>query len=82
MGELLRPVRKDIAGLYKVEFLQMAREEVSLGELLDARERLIFDINKALTDDQKVPDILKILDSFRRTRNAQLSPPTFIAYAP
>ncbi|WP_315975196.1 hypothetical protein [Phyllobacterium zundukense] len=53
MGELLRPVRKDIAGLYKGEFLQMAQEEVSLDELLGVRERLVVEINKALTDNQK-----------------------------
>ncbi|WP_248448200.1 nucleotidyl transferase AbiEii/AbiGii toxin family protein [Sinorhizobium meliloti] len=53
MGELLRPVRKDISGLYEGEFLQMAQEEMSLDALLDVRERLIVEINKALTDDQK-----------------------------
>lgn len=51
-GELLRPVRKDISGLHEGEFLQMAEVEISLMPLLDVRERLIFEINKALTDDQ------------------------------
>ncbi|MFC0805296.1 nucleotidyl transferase AbiEii/AbiGii toxin family protein [Ensifer sp. P24N7] len=53
MGELARPVRKDISGLYEGEFLQMAQEEISLDALLDVRERLIVEINKAVTDDQK-----------------------------
>jgi hypothetical protein len=53
IGELLRPTRKEIAGLYHGEFLSMAQDEVSLGELLDVRERLVEEINKALTDEQK-----------------------------
>jgi predicted nucleotidyltransferase component of viral defense system len=53
MGELLRPTRKDISGLYQGEFLNMADDEVSLEELLDVREKLIVGINEALTDDQK-----------------------------
>ncbi|MBB6305198.1 hypothetical protein GGE67_005864 [Rhizobium leucaenae] len=60
MGELLAPVRKDIAGLYEGEFLQMAREEVRLDALLEVRERLIGEINAALTEDQK-----KFLISFK-----------------
>lgn len=53
MGELLRPTRKDISGIYQGEFLNMADDEVSLDELLDVREKLIVGINEALTDDQK-----------------------------
>jgi len=59
-GELLRPVRKDIAGLYEGEFLQMAQDEVSLDALREVRERLIEEINAALTEDQK-----KFLISFK-----------------
>ncbi|MGE3829496.1 MAG: nucleotidyl transferase AbiEii/AbiGii toxin family protein, partial [Parvibaculaceae bacterium] len=50
---LLRPTRKDIAGIYEGEFLRMSQIEVSLDDLLAVRERLIADINKALTDDQR-----------------------------
>ncbi|MGD9924791.1 MAG: nucleotidyl transferase AbiEii/AbiGii toxin family protein [Pseudorhodoplanes sp.] len=53
MAELLRPTRKDIAGIYEGEFLRMSQIEVSLDDLLAVRERLIADINKALTDDQR-----------------------------
>ncbi len=53
MGELLRPTRKEIAGLYHGEFLNMAQDEVGLEELLEVRERLVEEINKALTNDQK-----------------------------
>ena len=60
MGELLRPVRKDIAGLYEGEFLQMAQDEVRIAALLEVREHLIQEINAALTEDQK-----KFLISFK-----------------
>lgn len=60
MGELLRPVRKEITGLYEGEFSQMAEDEVSLDALLEVRERLIEEINAALTKDQK-----KFLVSFK-----------------
>lgn len=53
MAELLRPTRKDIAGIYEGEFLRMSQIDVSLDELLAVREQMIADINKALTADQR-----------------------------
>ncbi|MHB1098535.1 MAG: nucleotidyl transferase AbiEii/AbiGii toxin family protein [Burkholderiales bacterium] len=60
MAELLRPTRKDIAGLHAGEFASMTRDEVTLDELLAVREHLIEHINAALTDDQR-----KFLLSFK-----------------
>lgn len=53
MAELLNPNRKDISGIYETEFLQMAEIDVTLEELLSARERLISDINKDMTDSER-----------------------------
>lgn len=63
MAELLQPTRKDIAGIYQGEFVRMSQIEVSLDELLAVRERLIGDLNKALTEDQR-----KFLLSFKARR--------------
>ncbi|WP_198421198.1 nucleotidyl transferase AbiEii/AbiGii toxin family protein [Mesorhizobium carmichaelinearum] len=49
MAELLKPTRKDIAGIYEGEFLRMSQIEVSLDELLDVRERLITGLSHALS---------------------------------
>lgn len=54
MAELLRPTRKDIAGIYEGEFLRMSQIDVRLDELLAVREQLIAAINKALTADQRM----------------------------
>lgn len=53
MAEILSPVRKDIKRLYEGEFSTMSRVEVNIEELFNVRERLIYEINRALTDDQK-----------------------------
>ena len=63
MAELLQPTRKDIAGIYEGEFLRMSQIEVSLDELLSVRERLIGDLNRSLTEDQR-----KFLLSFKAGR--------------
>lgn len=63
MAELLQPTRKDIAGIYEGEFVRMSQVEVSLDELLAVRERLVEDITKALTNDQR-----KFLLSFKAMR--------------
>ncbi|RWM18563.1 nucleotidyl transferase AbiEii/AbiGii toxin family protein [Mesorhizobium sp.] len=63
MAELLQPTHKDIAGIYEGEFARMSQIEVSLEELLAVRERLISDLNKALTEDQR-----KFLLSFKAGR--------------
>ena len=63
MAELLQPTRKDIAGIYEGEFLRMSQSEVSLEELLAVRERLIIDINRSLTGDQR-----KFLLTFKARR--------------
>jgi predicted nucleotidyltransferase component of viral defense system len=63
MAELLQPTRKDIAGIYEGEFLRMSQIDVSLDELLAVRERLISEINQALTDEQR-----KFLLSFKARR--------------
>ncbi|ANN58702.1 hypothetical protein A9174_19430 [Mesorhizobium loti NZP2037] len=63
MAELLQPTRKDIAGIYEGEFLRMSQIEVGLDELLDVRERLIAELNQALSDDQR-----KFLLSFKARR--------------
>ncbi|RWM05640.1 nucleotidyl transferase AbiEii/AbiGii toxin family protein [Mesorhizobium sp.] len=63
MADLLQPTRKDIAGIYEGEFARMSQIEVSLDELLAVRERLISDLNEALTEDQR-----KFLLSFKAGR--------------
>lgn len=63
MAELLQPTRKNIAGIYEGEFVRMSQVEVSLDELLTVRERLVSDLNRALTDNQR-----KFLISFKANR--------------
>jgi predicted nucleotidyltransferase component of viral defense system len=53
MSELLNPNRKDIAGIYESEFLQMAEIDVSLDQLLETRERLITDLTSQMTDNER-----------------------------
>jgi len=43
----------DLAGPYESEFQGMTREEISLGELADARNRLRAELSAALTESQK-----------------------------
>jgi predicted nucleotidyltransferase component of viral defense system len=53
MSELLNPHRKDLTEVYENEFLQMARQEVSLKELEAVRETLINSINTTITEEEK-----------------------------
>jgi predicted nucleotidyltransferase component of viral defense system len=53
MNELLNPHRKVLNGVYEKEFVDMAEIDLSLDELLSARERLIFDLNSQLTEDER-----------------------------
>jgi predicted nucleotidyltransferase component of viral defense system len=63
MAELLNPNRKDIAEIYENEFRQMAEIDVSLDELIAIREKLIHDINKDMTDNER-----KFLLSFKNKK--------------
>ena len=53
MAELLNPNRKDIVDIYENEFRQMAEIDVSLDELITIREKLIYDINADMTDNER-----------------------------
>jgi len=53
MSELLNPHRKDIKAIYENEFVQMADVDTSFDELLEVRERLINDINKDMTENER-----------------------------
>jgi predicted nucleotidyltransferase component of viral defense system len=53
MSELLNPNRKDIAEIYESEFVQMADVDISLDELLEIREKLIYDINTSMTENER-----------------------------
>ena len=53
MAELLRPSLKDISTLYEGEFARMAQVDVPLAELESVREKLIFELNAALTEEEK-----------------------------
>lgn len=53
IAELLRPPRKNIAGLYEGEFREMAQIDVPLAELQAVRETLIATLNKNLTADER-----------------------------
>ena len=63
MAELLNPNRKDIAGIYENEFIQMAETEISLEDLIAVREKLIYDINNDMTDNER-----KFLLSFKNKK--------------
>lgn len=52
MLELLNPNRNDIKRIF--EFKGMAFEPVSLNDLLEVRERLIYEINHSLTVEEKL----------------------------
>lgn len=51
--ELLSPNLLDIELPFKREFLQMTDHDVSLGELLEVRDKLIKTINRSLTDSER-----------------------------
>ncbi len=51
--ELIDPTRKDIKKLYENDFVDMAEKEVSLEELLEAREKYIFLLKKDLSDNER-----------------------------
>ena len=53
IAELLRPQFKDISGLYKGEFVNMAEKNLTQKELEDARQKLIEVINASLTDQER-----------------------------
>ena len=53
MAELLSPTRKDLKPAYEGEFRRMAQEDVPLADLEAVREKLITDLNLALTDDER-----------------------------
>lgn len=50
INELLNPNLKDISREYREEFLNMAKNEVSLKELLDNRDKLILELKNAIDD--------------------------------
>jgi len=60
IAELLDPEKKGIKGLYENEFVKMTAKPVSLEKLEATREKLITDIRKSLTEDDK-----KFLLSFK-----------------
>jgi len=51
--ELLNPNKIDISRIFETEFKGMTNEEISLQNLLDARDDLIHEINQTLSDDEK-----------------------------
>lgn len=53
INELLSPNLKDISREYRDEFVNMAKNEVSLQELLANREILVEQINRSLTENDK-----------------------------
>ena len=53
MHELLSPNLIELEDIYKNEFVNMTEQPVTLDELLYARERLINNIHKTLTDNEK-----------------------------
>lgn len=53
MHEVLAPRRKDIAREFESSFAGMAREPIELATLVVARERLLADLPKKLTADQR-----------------------------
>lgn len=60
MVELLKPNFKKIEGVYEAEFYEMARVDVTLTELEQAREKMVAEISAKLTTDEK-----KFLVSFK-----------------
>ena len=53
MHELLQPNRLDLVRLYEEEFLGMSREEVSIKDLVETREKLIETLSQSLTEQDK-----------------------------
>lgn len=61
MSELLSPVLKDISNIYESEFVRMTEKEVSLDELIEARQELIKQFTGTISGDEKA-----FLLSFKR----------------
>ena len=53
MHELIRPVLKDISGIYEKEFSVMVAKPISLKELYNVRAELIEGIRSSITSDEK-----------------------------
>lgn len=53
MNELLAPRMKDIGEVFTHQFEGMTRRPVGIGELVEAREKLLTDISKHMTDKDK-----------------------------
>lgn len=53
IAELLSPARKDISTTYEGEFQEMAREQITLNELLETREQLVGEIRRSFTDHDR-----------------------------
>lgn len=53
IAELLNPNYLDISKIYEQEFIGMTVEPVNLEELIHAREKLVKEINKSLTDSER-----------------------------
>jgi len=54
ISELLSPNLKDMKPVFEKEFLGMTSFEVKYEELLSVRKTLIEEINKRITDDERV----------------------------
>ena len=54
ISELLSPNFKDMKPVFEKEFAEMASFEVKYEELLDVRKTLVEEINKKITDDERV----------------------------
>ncbi len=53
MNEVLNPNLKDISNEYENEFLTMAKEDIPLADLIEARSKLIEEIKNKLTKNDK-----------------------------
>lgn len=53
MHEVIEPTRKDVRDVFESEFAEMTDESVEYEALIDARERLIAQLKKELTDSEK-----------------------------
>lgn len=54
IAELLQPKFKNIADIYKGEFINMTEEPISLAELETTREQLVKLINASITQEEKI----------------------------
>jgi predicted nucleotidyltransferase component of viral defense system len=61
IAELLKPILKNLQGVYSGEFITMTQQPVSLQALIDTRATLIALINESFTRDEK-----QFLLSFKR----------------